>query len=428
MPATPAKAIRFGVAALLLSAGASHAADILAYRVTLQPDFALQSISGVTHIAVHSEGESTMRFAVHDLQITGVDADGSALAYRVENGQLEVELERTTSPRHELRIAYHGSPREGLIFGPDYVTSVWQGCDWMICDEAPGHKAPIDIELLLPPGYASLASGVPLGEQRLTPTLVRHTWHEERPYSSYLYGFAAGKFHHAQETADGITLHYYGVVDDEPALRRKFAPTAGMLAFLQDKAGVAMPHGAYRQLLIPGSEAQELDAFSVIGTEELDPMLDQPEEDWVIVHEMAHQWWGNLLTCETWSEFWLNEGVTTFMVAAYKEQRWGRDAYRRELALLRKRYQTAIDAGYDKPLTYAGEYPSLKIRRAIQYSKGALFMDALRSELGEQAFWDGLRRYTQAHAGGSVASRELQIAMEQTAGRKLDVLFDTWVY
>ena len=423
-----AKALRCIFAALLLATGAGHAAEILAYRVTLQPDFSEKSISGITRIVVQSDDGSPIRFPVHDLQVTGVDVDGAAVAYRVENGQLEVTLGSAKSSRHALRISYHGSPREGLTFGPEYVTSVWQGCDWMICDEAPGRKAPIDIELLLPPGYVSLAGGVPLGEQKLTPTLVRHAWHEEHPYSSYLYGFAAGKFHHAADNVGGVALHYYGVADDEAALRRKFAPTAGMLAFLQDKAGVAMPHSAYRQLLIPGSEAQELDAFTVIGTEELDPILNDPQEDWVIVHEMAHQWWGNLLTCKTWSEFWLNEGITSFMVAAYKEQQWGRAAYQRELALMRKRYQVAIDAGFDKPLSFAGDYPSLKIRRAIQYSKGALFMDALRTELGEPAFWDGLRRYTRTHAGASVTSRDLQAAMEQAAGRKLDVLFDKWVY
>jgi aminopeptidase N len=201
-----------------------------------------------------------------------------------------------------------------------------------------------------------------------------------------------------------------------------------MLAFLQEKAGVAMPHGAYRQLLIPGSEAQELTSFSVLGTDELAPMQDNPQEDWAIVHEMAHQWWGNLLTCKSWPEFWLNEGITSFMVAAYKEQRWGHDAYAHELALLQQRYQVAIDAGYDKPLSYGGAYPSLKIRRAIQYAKGALFMDALRTELGDKVFWAGLRRYTQAHAGGSVASADLQAAMEQACGHKLGVTFGKWVY
>ena len=417
--------------AALLMAGAcnaGNAAEILSYRVTLQPDFAQHAISGVMHIVVTSQGGTVLHLPLNDLQVSAVDTHGAPLPYRIENKQLAVDLPDADDGQHDVRIAYHGVPQEGLNFGPDYVASTWQGCDWMLCDEDPGKKAPLTLELLLPPGYVSLASGVPAGEVRLTPELVRHTWHEELPYSGYLYGFAAGKFHHVETHAGNIALHYYGVTEDVDALRRDFAPSAGMLAFLQEKAGVAMPHGAYRQLLIPGSEAQELSAFSVIGTEELAPMQANPQEDWAIVHEMAHQWWGNLLTCKNWSEFWLNEGITTFMVAAYKEQRWGHEAYVHEMAVQKKRYQAAIDAGYNKPLAYGGDYPSLKIRRAIQYAKGALFMEALRTELGDKVFWAGLRRYTQAHAGGSVISRDLQAAMEQAAGRKLDEPFGKWVY
>lgn len=411
-----------------LAAGTCHAAGIEAYRVSLQPDFANHAIAGVEHVTIDADGQETqqllLQLPLHQLQIDAIESGGKPQAYRIADGMLELSL---PAGRRVIDITYHGTPDEGLIFGTDYVASTWQASDWMICDEAPGRKAPMAIELLLPPGYQSIASGKPV-ETRSFGVLERHLWREDLPYSSYLYGFAAGKFHHVEESAGKVALHYYGVADDEAALRRKFAPTAGMLAFLQDKAGVAMPHGAYRQLLIPGSEAQELSSLAVIGTAELDPMLQDPHEDWVIVHEMAHQWWGNLLTCKTWSDFWLNEGITTFMVAAYKEQRWGHAAYEQELALAQKRWQVAIDAGQDKPLAYPGEYPSLKIRRAIQYYKGAIFMDALRRELGDTVFWNGLRRYTMAHAGASVTSRDLQTAMEQAAGRKLDVLFGKWVY
>ena len=83
-------------------------------------------------------------------------------------------------------------------------------------------------------------------------------------------------------------------------------------------------------------------------------MLTTPEEDWAIAHELAHQWWGNLVTCADWTHFWLNEGITTFMVAAWKEHRWGRPAYDRELAILQRRADEATAAGLDVPLTYSG--------------------------------------------------------------------------
>lgn len=143
---------------------------------------------------------------------------------------------------------------------------------------------------------------------------------------------------------------------------------------------------------------------------------------------MAHQWWGNLLTCKTWSHFWLNEGVTVFMTAAYKQQRWGQAAYDREMELAKKHYQKAIDAKMDMPLSFAGEYPGIGVRRAIQYSKAALFLDALRTELGEKVFWQGLKDYTVGHQLSSVESRDFQLAMEKAAGTDLSVIFNKWVY
>ena len=230
-----------------------------------------------------------------------------------------------------------------------------------------------------------VASGEPVAKRPESPSLARHVWRQDRPYPSYLFGFAAARFMKATGTARRTKLHYSGIEDGPAALRRKFRDTGRMLAFFEDRSGL-------------------------------------------IAHEVAHQWWGNLLTCATWKDFWLNEGVTTFMVAAYKEERWGKAAYPREMELWRARHQKAIDAGFDLPLTFDGEYPSLGIKRAVVYSKGALFLDALREEIGENAFRSGLRSYTRACTGRSVESRDFQDAMERSAKRSLTGMFERWVY
>jgi aminopeptidase N len=82
----------------------------------------------------------------------------------------------------------------------------------------------------------------------------------------------------------------------------------------------------------------------------IEPILNNAQEDWVVAHELAHQWWRNLVTCADWSQFWLNEGVVVFMTAAWKEHKHGRAAYDREMELARRRLQFAKDAGFDKPL------------------------------------------------------------------------------
>jgi aminopeptidase N len=229
-------------------------------------------------------------------------------------------------------------------------------------------------------------------------------------------------------TTGGVRLSYLGEGASASMLEAVFAPTPAMVAFFEGKAGLPLPGGRYTQLLTPGAEAQEVAGFSLIGRKVIEPMLADPQEDWAIAHELAHQWWGNPVTCRDLSEFWLNEGVTTFMVAAWKEHRWGRPAYERELELARRRFATAEKAGFDVPLAFAGAYPSLGVRRAVQYYKGALFLDALRTEMGDRAFWDGLRRYTREHAGGVVDSRDLQRAMEQSSRSDLRPLFERWVY
>jgi hypothetical protein len=116
------------------------------------------------------------------------------------------------------------------------------------------------------------------------------------------------------------------------------------------------------------------------------------------------------------------------MTAAWKESRWGRDRYDREMELARRRVDAAVKEGFDVPLAWSGEYPSLRTRRAIAYSRGALFMDQLRRDLGEQVFWKALRTFTRRFAGQSVTSRDFQRAFEEVSGRDLSTIFDRWVY
>jgi aminopeptidase N len=424
------------VAALLLAPVAVAAApgagfDVEHYEVALTPDFAARTVSGHTRIRFHSTQDalSAVSFSPNALTVTHASIAGQPVRVERSDAALSFVLPRPLSRGGTavLEVSYAGKPARGVVFGERSVHAGYFACQWMIClQDSPGDKASFALDLYLPKGLRSLSVGR-LASVRSAGDLTVHAWREPRAYSPYLFAFASGAYREIRREAAGAELVFVGAAAEDE-LARLFAPTADMLRFFQDKAGVPLPGGAYAQLLVDGSEAQEAATFSLLGRPELTPMLETPQEDWAIAHELAHQWWGNLVTCRDWSEFWLNEGVTTFMVAAWKEQRWGRAAYDRELALARRRLERARAAGFDKPLAWPGEYPSLPVRRAVQYSKGALFLDALRAELGDDAFWAGLRRYTRDHAGGVVTSRDFQRAMERAAGRRLDRLFATWVY
>jgi len=142
-----------------------------------------------------------------------------------------------------------------------------------------------------------------------------------------------------------------------------------MVKFLSEKADLALPARGYAQLLVSGDEAQEASTYSIIGKDNIDP-----KNEWATVHELAHQWWGNLVTCATWKDFWRNEGITVYMTAAWKEHQHGHDAYEAEMDVARNRVAKIRAKGWDRPLAFDGDYPSTGVRRAVQYSKGAFFM------------------------------------------------------
>jgi aminopeptidase N len=299
----------------------------------------------------------------------------------------------------------------------------------MICSQdAPGDKARFELSLRLPAGIGSLSVGRLRSIKAETDGSRVHLWRETRPYSAYLYGFAAGHFREARARQGRAVLSYLSPTASPQEMKALLSTTEAMVRFLEAKAGLPLPVRRYTQLLVSGDEAQEAATYSVIGLKQIEPILSDPGNDWVVVHELAHQWWGNLVTARNWDHFWLNEGIVTFMTAAWKEHRFGRAAYVAELDIARRRLARLKEAGGDRPLAFAGPYPSLAARRSVQYSKGALFLDHLRTQLGEDSFWNGLKSFTRTHAGGVVESRDFQRAFEKASGRDLSAMFDEWVY
>jgi aminopeptidase N len=432
MSGRSAASLLFAAAMGTAAAAAEPDYDVTRYDVTLKPDFASGSIEGTTRITVRGTGAGTDRFRFSDngLSLEVAEVDGRPAAVTRNGTSMIVTPKRPLRPGKiaELRLRYRGAPKRGIVFGEGTAYSNYFTCDWMICDiDRPGDKATLRLDLILPAGKTSIASGVQAGKNVAGRGLERHRWIQDRPYSAYLFGFAVGFDRRTATSHKGVELVAAGDLPPEDMAPR-LADTERMLDYFREKAGLPFPHARYAQVVVPGGEAQEKSSFSLLGKSHLDARLQDPKEDWVIAHELVHQYWGNLVTCESWADFWLNEGIATFMVAAWKEHRWGRAAYDREMELSRARLARVRESGFDVPLTYGGDYPSLGARRAIAYSKGALFMDALRRELGEAAFWAGLKRFTREFAGRSATSRDFQRAYQKSSRRDLSALFEEWVF
>lgn len=407
--------------------------EVTRYSLALTPDIQSRTIAGRETIKLHAtvDGVRRLNFSANALDIDGAALDGVALVHSVQGDVLGFDLPRPLRRGRiaTLRISYHGRPARGFAGSGSMLYTSYFACDWMICSQDKfGEKAAFSLDLRAPAGMTTLSVGRLIAKRPGPDGSEIHHWQAPRPYSPYLYGFAVGRFTRVTEAARSGKLTYLSNIADAGDLTRRFAGTRDMVTFLSGKAGVPLPAAEYSQLLVEGGEAQEAATYSVLGADVLPATPNDAADDWAIAHELAHQWWGNLITCRTLEDFWLNEGITTFMTAAWKEHRYGRVAYDAELAVARTRLEKARASGFDKPLAWEGSYPSLRIRRAVQYSKGTLFMAHLRATLGEAAFWSGLRRYTRGHAGGTVTSIDLERAMEASSGQDLRPLFAEWVF
>lgn len=390
--------------------------DVLSYDVRLTPDFTTQSVAGqeVIHFKSTVDGLASLSFSANTFEVTASLDGEHMVGTEVQGDRRRFHLPRTLrkGETHRLSVTFKGKAPKGLVWAKDTVYATYFACDYMICDQdRPGDKAAVNFDLVVPKDMEVVSPGA-----------------SHRPFAGYLLGFAAGRFQRIDVADKGHRTKVLAAVSDPATVARMFADTPRMMAFFEEKAGVRFPDRAYTQVLVEGGEAQEAATHSIIGLDNIAPILENPHEDWVIAHELAHQWWGNAVTCADWSELWLNEGLTVFMVAAWKEQRWGRADYDRELELANKRWGAAKTEGFDVPLSWQGKYPSLKLKRAMAYAKAVIFFDTLRRELGEEAFWRGIKDYTRTNWDNTVRAQDLQRALERASKRDLSALFAQWVY
>ncbi|QYF86752.1 M1 family aminopeptidase [Brevundimonas sp. PAMC22021] len=407
--------------------------DILHQDVEIAPFAEPNELTGAQTMVFQAQtAGDRLRFTGGPLQIATLSLDGRALEdWRTSGDAINIRLGRTldANSRHSLRLTYEAAPGRGVRRSETLAYSTYFSCDWMLCNQADfADRFTFDLTIRTPRGMRTLGPGTELGAARDGEDEL-HRWRTTEPYSAYVHGFVAGRLR-PHDVTSGCAARL-DVLSSAPAqqVAALFGPTCAMLEYFAGRAGVPYPADRYSQLYVPDAwEAQEAISHSTLGGGAMEPMLTDPAEDWAVAHELAHQWWGNRVTATDLSQFWLNEGVVTFMVASWKEHRWGDAAYRREIELARSRWMRCREAWRDVPLAYSGDYPSLATRRCFQYSKAAVFLHELRTRMGEEAFWRGVADFTAAQVGRSVTSRDFEAAMQGATGVDLHPLFAEWVH
>ena len=402
--------------------------DVVYYDVTIEPDIAAKTIKGTVAIAFVSQADQ-VEFDCGELVIDSVRRGRRPLKFSVANRRLKIQLE-SGSNEHPLEIDYHGAPKFGIRFFPErnQVHTIFSTSQWMVCIDDPADKAGLTMRLILPASLTAVANGRFVSQRKGSNGKRMSEWRQTNEIPTYIFGFAVGPFRVVSEKSRGVELRYLTTDYSDAEVRRIFRDTPDMLDFFESRAGVRYPGPTYTQVLAAGGVEQEMDSFTALKESYGKSVLANEQDQWLAAHEFAHQWWGNMVTCRDWNHFWLNEGIATFIAAAYLEHRFGRDVYLRQIESYRANYEKVKAEGKDKSLVFPDWLRPTREDRILVYDKGAYVMHLLREEMGERAFWNGLRAFTRRHFGKSVVTSDFTSAMEQAAGKSLKQFFAKWVY
>jgi aminopeptidase N len=258
-------------------------------------------------------------------------------------------------------------------------------------------------------------------------------WKMEQPHASYLTSIVVGNYAKLDGAYKNIPLEYYTYHGTEETALRSFGKTPEMMSLFSRKLDYEYPYDRYSQTIVANfifGGMENITATTHADSEILYSSTQgaQLSTENLISHELAHSWFGNLVTCKDWSELWLNEGFATFMEAVFREHEAGHDAYLNEMRSNTSLYFLEDLLKYRRPLRYDLYGSAIDIFDATVYKKGALVLHMLRETVGDEMFWKALHQYLTEYKYKPVGTPDLQRVFEKTTGQQLDWFFDQWVY
>jgi len=387
------------------------------------------------------------------IRLDAVDFADVKVTIREEPGEpVDAEFENdgehiTIKPRRALRageilevfIEYSVTdPKSGLHFfapseeEPDAPYLMWsQGQSivnryWVPCLDHPNEMQTTEIVCTVEAPYRAISNG-DLVETRDNPDKTRtFHWHQAKPHVSYLMTLVVGKFASKTEQWRDIPVTYYARPKHAAKLEHSFNNTTKMLEFFSERIGVAYPWAKYDQLCCYGfGGGMENTSATTLGEralyDERRKLDDDP--DGLIAHELAHQWYGDLLTCRDWAHLWLNEGFASYFEALWDEHHNGAEEFAHNM---RGKARGAVDGGREHPVVWRGYTSPDEQFDSRAYPKGAWVLHMIRRRLGDELFWQVMKTYTERFSHQTVETRDLRKTIEAATGRSFERFFHDW--
>ncbi|HVG20486.1 MAG TPA: M1 family aminopeptidase [Blastocatellia bacterium] len=428
----------------------SHDYDVQHYRIAVSFDWAKQSVAGETTITLKpfKGGVKEIEIDAGDMTINSVKlAGGGPLKFRHENNEkLYVALDRAYAPGADVSIAinYKATPGKGLVFitptedDPTRPHQIWSQGEsqdnhyWFPCYDYPNDKATTELIATVDQNYQVISNGVLVSSQ-LDPAKKTRTfhWKMDKPYSSYLASIIVGEFALVKDQYKNVPIESYVYAGEVENARISFGKIGQMMSFFSERIGFDFPYARYAQTTVRdfGGGMENITATTLQDTIVHDKRAHLDiSSDGLIAHELAHSWFGDMLTCRDWGELWLNESFATFMEAVWAEHDKGRDEYLYEMLGNQQAYYQAWAQGNHRPIVTKRYHDPDSLFDVYPYPRGAAVLNMLRFVLGEESFWKAVNHYVKKHQWQNVETQQLVIAIEEATGQNLQWFFDEWVY
>ncbi len=432
-----------------------HAPDrdfhVIHYTLSLSFDAPQKTLFGkekITLTPFHSGVDSIVldaaKMDIHSIRLL----PDKNLNFKKEPQKLIIRLNKPYSSKDTLTLAIDYTvkdPKKGLFFVLPQKGARKQHFEiysqgemednhyWFPCWDFPNDRATSEVFLTTKIPNIAISNGKLVGvtANRKDSTRTFH-WKIDVPHVSYLTSIIVGNYKKVEDRYKKILVQYYVHPDQLPYARATFSKTPDIIAFFSKKIGVEYPYSKYAQTVVDnfmygGMENISATTLTSATIRDQKSTIDGTSEG-LIAHELAHQWWGDWLTCRDWTNAWLNEGFATYFASLWKEHSQGEDAFDFDMNGAARAYMIEDSTSYRRPLSwYHYQYPVNMFDRTA-YQKGAWVLHMLRYVVGDELFWKGLHFYAATNAKKLVEAFDLKKAFEDGTGKNLYWFFKEWVY
>jgi len=373
------------------------------------------------------------------MTVSSVTSDGAPLTYAHEEDLLRITLPASgrAGERLDVSVTYSGVPGAGLRAGPNsygdrtFFSDNWpnRARHWLPTVDHPYDKATNEMLVTAPAHYQVVSNGLMIEQtDGAEGTRLTH-WRQSVPISTWLYVLGVARFA-VQQVDDfrGAPIQTWVYRQDRDAGFYDFAvPTKQAMEFYDDRVG---PY-AYEKLANITSPVTGggMEAASAIMYHE-SSVTGERTVRWrnVIIHEVAHQWFGNAVTESDWDDVWLSEGFATYFTLLFIEHAYGRDEFVEGLRSSADRVFTQYEQDPEYRIVHDDLSDMSRVSSGATYQKGSWILHMLRSQLGDDAFWSGIRAYYARHMNANATTADFRTAMEAASGVDLQGFFQQWLY